>query len=269
MDGPIPRMGQKIQHKLGHGATSVVWLARDLQASCYVALKILRADASVEEQQSDLLFLRHLNSVEPPLSSCGDCLSNSLRRNDGIVPTSLFPRIVDDFMVHGPNGDHLCVVVEALGVNLGSMLDFADDETSALRSFATSGVNKFLGIPLCYAAPEVLFGDLLTPACDVWSLGCLLFHVLGSMVLWPLIWGKKEIFPNMVVGLGKFPKHWWQQWEERSKYFDDEGHLLPGIRNWGGPINRRLNKFKGGLEEERISEVHLDELERILRHGGF
>jgi serine/threonine-protein kinase SRPK3 len=116
-----------VEHKLGHGGSSVVWLARDLQTSSCVALKILRADATVEMQQSDLLFLRHLNKAAPPQSGWRSYLPAFLRQNKGTAPASLFPRIIHDFMIHGPNGDHLCVVMDALGASLNLMLEFADD----------------------------------------------------------------------------------------------------------------------------------------------
>jgi serine/threonine-protein kinase SRPK3 len=54
-----------VEHKLGYGASSLVWLARDRQTSRCVALKILRADATEMMQQSDLLFLRHLDRAAP------------------------------------------------------------------------------------------------------------------------------------------------------------------------------------------------------------
>jgi serine/threonine-protein kinase SRPK3 len=114
-----------VEHKLGHGGSSVVWLARDLQTNSCVALKILRADATVEMQQSDNLFLRHLNMAASPQSGWRSYLPAFLRQN-GTAPASLFPRIIQDFMIHGPNGDHLCVVMEALGASLNMMLEFAE-----------------------------------------------------------------------------------------------------------------------------------------------
>jgi serine/threonine-protein kinase SRPK3 len=116
-----------VEHKLGYGGSSVVWLARDLLTSSCVALKILMADATVEMQQSDLMFLRHLNTAASPQSGWRSYLPAFFRQNNGTAPASLFPRIIQDFMIHGPNGDHLCVVMEALGASLDMMLEFADD----------------------------------------------------------------------------------------------------------------------------------------------
>jgi serine/threonine protein kinase len=97
-----------VEHKFGHGANSPVWLARGLQTSRCVALKILRADATKTMQQFDLLSLRHLNTaVAPQPSGWTSYLPAFLRQDNGTEPTSLFPRIIHDFKIHGPNGDHL------------------------------------------------------------------------------------------------------------------------------------------------------------------
>ena len=52
----------KIEHKLGVGSTSTVWLAREAHEQRYVALKILMAGlTSTHRQSSELLLLRHLS----------------------------------------------------------------------------------------------------------------------------------------------------------------------------------------------------------------
>jgi serine/threonine protein kinase len=131
---------------------------------------------------------------------------------------------------------------------------------------------------LTYAAPEVLFGDpFMTPACDVWALGCVLYLVLDECDLWITVWKNAEIFPNLMSALGKSPDRWWQQWdaEERSKYFDDEGHPIPGACHWDSPMVRRINGLVERLEnnakesgEDEISSAHLEELKHIM-HAIF
>ena len=267
-----------VEHKLGYGTTSTVWLAHDLQEQRYVALKIYLADmpTDVDGEVPDVTFLRHLHRYR----------REQTRR--GTPPLwSHFPMVLDKFMVHGPNGGHVCLVMEVLGGRLCDMLEITPDFrlphqigmsialqiTDAVKEMHASGVvhgdlhqanivfdvlniaewrstedvYSHLGKPfvedvpeelhgpgfpkycvlcvgerrwweLCIrwlmvptikiidfseasfvkpgeaidkelhtaintAAPEAVFGDLVTPAVDVWAVGCIIF---GSMADHPL-----------------------------------------------------------------------------------
>ncbi|GAB1206986.1 hypothetical protein APSETT445_005690 [Aspergillus pseudonomiae] len=84
-----------IIHKLGFGAYSTVWLARDQQASKYVAIKIsVSSIDSVDSQESNIL--RQLDIVRS--------------QADGHPGKALMPPILDEFLLSGPNGTHQCLV---------------------------------------------------------------------------------------------------------------------------------------------------------------
>ncbi|KZV75816.1 kinase-like protein [Peniophora sp. CONT] len=94
----------KILHKLGHGGSSTVWLARDREgADPLVALKAMRADASSEhtEEISSLYVPKMLRAALPPSAS--------------------IMTVEDHFFVHGPNGSHLFLVSPLAGPTIASM----------------------------------------------------------------------------------------------------------------------------------------------------
>ncbi|XP_043711975.1 SRSF protein kinase 1-like [Telopea speciosissima] len=88
------------QRKLGWGNFSTVWLAYDTQCSRFVALKIQKSAAQFA--QAALHEIEVLSTI-----ASGDP-SNS----KGIV------RLIDHFKHVGPNGQHLCMVLEFLGDSL-------------------------------------------------------------------------------------------------------------------------------------------------------
>ncbi|OBT78089.1 hypothetical protein VF21_03119 [Pseudogymnoascus sp. 05NY08] len=88
-----------VVHKLGHGTYSTVWLARDNLEARYVALKILVAAAGEDKSESKILRALGLGNPEHP----GRAYVSSL---------------LDEFVINGPNGCHLCVVSEAAGCSI-------------------------------------------------------------------------------------------------------------------------------------------------------
>jgi serine/threonine protein kinase len=82
---------------------------------------------------------------------------------------------------------------------------------------------------VAFAAPEVLFNDVLSPACDIWSLGCLVFLLIGDRYLWSSLFNtKEEVFRQWAFAFGRLPDRWWRAWEtkDRKKLLDDAGCLL-------------------------------------------
>ena len=94
----------RILHKLGYGGFSTVWLARDEYEDRLVSLKVNTADAS--QQRKELRLLRHLDE---------HVQANSCRSN--IIAT------LDDFIIDGPNGTHLCYVSQPGGPNIYAISD--------------------------------------------------------------------------------------------------------------------------------------------------
>ncbi|KAF1842628.1 kinase-like protein [Cucurbitaria berberidis CBS 394.84] len=83
----------KIIHKLGNGGFALVWLARDLNQDRYVALKILRSDAS----DNEVKILEHLKMA---------------------AGKTRITNLQETFTIHGPNGFHQCLVLDLGGPSL-------------------------------------------------------------------------------------------------------------------------------------------------------
>ncbi|KAM5463495.1 hypothetical protein MauCBS54593_007489 [Microsporum audouinii] len=91
----------QIEHKLGHGGFSTIWLARDIRyKKGYVALKINTADSS--SQESEVLL--------------------ALAQSDHPCRV-MIPLIRDQFELEGPNGSHRCFVTSPARCSLDDAQD--------------------------------------------------------------------------------------------------------------------------------------------------
>lgn len=94
------------QRKLGWGQFSTVWLAYDTQSSKYVALKIQKsAQQFAQAALHEIDVLSSIADGDPSNSKC-------------VV------RLIDHFKHSGPNGQHLCMVLEFLGDSLLQLIRF-------------------------------------------------------------------------------------------------------------------------------------------------
>ncbi|KAI3668886.1 hypothetical protein L6452_40103 [Arctium lappa] len=102
------------QRKLGWGQFSTVWLAYDTQTSKYVALKIQKS--ALEFAQSAIHEIEVLSTITEGDPESKKCLI----------------RLVDHFKHTGPNGQHLCMVLEFLGDSILQLIRY----------------NRYKGLPL-------------------------------------------------------------------------------------------------------------------------
>ncbi|KAK2760154.1 hypothetical protein FQN53_007938 [Emmonsiellopsis sp. PD_33] len=97
----------KVVDKLGFGGYSTVWLARDLPLEQYVAVKVGIADGP--DRGSLRREIKALQALSTPPSS------PYVQKHRGC---RLFPLILDEFEIHGPNGTHLCYTTVPVRCNL-------------------------------------------------------------------------------------------------------------------------------------------------------
>ncbi|GJJ15407.1 hypothetical protein Clacol_009683 [Clathrus columnatus] len=101
------------------------------------------------------------------------------------------------------------------------------------------------GIPLVYAAPEVIFGDPIGSPADIWALAVLIRYIISGRFLFPSFSFsevRKDVIRSMVLVLGKLPERWWSKWEERGECFNED-------REWW------KDGFRGELENRQEGEI--------------
>ena len=97
--------------------------------------------------------------------------------------------------------------------------------------------------PALYAPPEYFFGDPITPAADIWTLGVNLYEVLGERPLFETFaWDRDDIIGEMVSTLGRLPARWWESWGKRGEFFEPNGEWASDYSRIGTPVFRRLRQ---------------------------
>ncbi|TWU74168.1 hypothetical protein ED733_000552 [Metarhizium rileyi] len=94
----------KVISKLGYGVYSTVWLVFDLKSKQHVALKILTADTFGQGRDTfEIDILRHIRSDTTPDTGKLHIL-----------------QLLDNFEHQGPNGNHVCLVFQAMGPDMSN-----------------------------------------------------------------------------------------------------------------------------------------------------
>jgi len=126
--GDLYKAGRyRIIHKLGWGGYSTVWLARDEEASQNVALKINTSDAPpIRNELTTLQQIQQIHVNETPPSIAGAV------------------KLLDEFQIYGPNGNHQCIVTELLGPTISMTLEEYDLPSRRLSPKWAKGVTRQL-----------------------------------------------------------------------------------------------------------------------------
>lgn len=119
--------------------------------------------------------------------------------------------------------------------------------------------------PVSFVPPEAIFepGRGLSFSSDIWTLACAAWAILGQRRLFEdILATQDDITAEQVDVLGKLPLAWWQRWEARHEYFDEEGKPNPDhhVRSWEGRFERHVQRPRReagirGFEEEEKAAV--------------
>ncbi|PTB40681.1 hypothetical protein M441DRAFT_193625 [Trichoderma asperellum CBS 433.97] len=96
----------RILHKLGFGAFSTVWLALDEENKRHVSVKVVVAEQS-HEHNRELKILQTIKQKGDPAHPGHKHVSH----------------LLNSFYQEGPNGRHLCIVLELLGPKISSVAE--------------------------------------------------------------------------------------------------------------------------------------------------
>ncbi|KAI1195787.1 kinase domain-containing protein [Nemania serpens] len=100
-----------------------------------------------------------------------------------------------------------------------------------------------LHTPALYLPPEDFFGEPITQAADIWTLGVSLYEVLGERALFETFgWDRDDIMADMVSTLGPPPTRWWDSWENRKEFFEPDGSWVSNMKRIYTPAFRPLHQ---------------------------
>lgn len=115
--------------------------------------------------------------------------------------------------------------------------------------------------PLLLAPPESRFADAgnldepLSFPGDIWTLTCSIWDIFGCkppFESFPV--SLDEVTMEHVEMLGKLPDRWWNEWKERSNWFDEDGHknAKEDLRQWYGNTSRDWGtRFNENIRQPR------------------
>ncbi|GLJ54507.1 hypothetical protein SUGI_1170670 [Cryptomeria japonica] len=131
-----------VQSKLGWGGFSTVWLAWDTQLNKYVALKISRSkDYFRETALREIETLKVISEADPDDKEC-------------VV------KLLDYFMHSGPNGNHVCLVLELLGDNLRTLLKHYSGKGIPLNKVKEICFHILRGLDFLHGKLSIVHTDL-------------------------------------------------------------------------------------------------------------
>ncbi|KAG7087532.1 hypothetical protein E1B28_013491 [Marasmius oreades] len=268
--GDILNSRYHIVNKLGFGTYSTVWLARDQSTSKYVAVKIPVANETC--QGAERHILRLLSARESPFETS--------RHRD------IFPFLLDEFQVVGPNGTHRCLVTPPARMSVADARDESGDKPFQLpvaRAIAaqliqavaflhSKGIvhsdihngNVLFHLPnsIDHLTLEQLYEKISFPA-DIWMLACTIFSILGQAVLFPVLFSNPDWAIKVHVDtLGRLPSEWWEKWEKRAEWFDEDGEPKDGQPRQ--PLKERYESSIQGPRRKYGMEEFSDEEGAVL-----
>ncbi|KAG9500299.1 hypothetical protein J7337_008774 [Fusarium musae] len=122
--------------------------------------------------------------------------------------------------------------------------------------------------------PEAKFDPTkpLTFSSDIWSLGLMVWEVMGDgPFMSSFLFNWDEVIANQVDALGPLPREWWEKWEARLNYFEDDGQPKGGREYWSLEKRFHMNiqdpRVEEGTEQMDNDEAHafLDMSKGMLR----
>ena len=129
--------------------------------------------------------------------------------------------------------------------------------------------------PPAFRAPEAKFASQskLTYSSDIWSLATAIWGIIGMKAIFSTEFvPEEEILAQHVDVLGPMPSEWWQRWEGRSQFFDEDGCPTEWYKkNQWPPLEesfeigvQKWRRRRGSEIKEREKVAFLDLMRRML-----
>jgi serine/threonine-protein kinase SRPK3 len=76
-----------------------------------------------------------------------------------------------------------------------------------------------------FQSPEAHFAEQISSPSDIWSLACTMFEICAGFPLFEtFLGGYDEALTEIVATFGKLPEPWWDAFENRNLWFDEDGN---------------------------------------------
>ncbi|KAJ5198596.1 uncharacterized protein N7498_007713 [Penicillium cinerascens] len=130
--------------------------------------------------------------------------------------------------------------------------------------------------PLSFVPPKARFEPerSLSFSTDIWTLGCSIWIILGQRSLFEdILATPDDITSEQVDTRGNLPPQWWEKWEARHEYFEENGKPNRGrqVRSWEDRFEKhiQLPRQDAGIRGFDVEEkaAVMDMLSSILSFG--
>jgi len=137
----------EVQHKLGYNETGTIWLCLDSKNGRRVGVKILKASKSLESHP-EVLALRLFDGID----------------REELYANHVFP-VEEYFWIEGPNGRHLCFIIQVLGPAISYTLEGIDldtpDTLADLCLQAANGLKYLHDRKICHGSKMPPTGSII------------------------------------------------------------------------------------------------------------
>lgn len=121
--------------------------------------------------------------------------------------------------------------------------------------------------PLPMRPPETRFEPQapLSYSADIWSLAIAIWEILGMKAIFSSEFTTAdELASQQIDVLGSMPLKWWELWEERSQFFDSNGHPNKGRYVWPSIDKAFEENIQGYRQKRGVGEFGKEEKAAIL-----
>jgi serine/threonine-protein kinase SRPK3 len=125
--GEVFRERYQVVGKLGYGASSTVWLCRDI-VSTATALWALRLDTYDNDRELRYVALK-IYAVRPNINREIAIYKHLSTVKSDHAGRSCLRMLLEDFEVAGPHHHHICLVHQPLGISLDELMDLLPKKT--------------------------------------------------------------------------------------------------------------------------------------------
>eukprot|EP00917_Polyrhabdina_sp_WS-2016_P018117 GHVP01039107.1.p1 GENE.GHVP01039107.1~~GHVP01039107.1.p1 ORF type:complete len:872 (-),score=146.87 GHVP01039107.1:1733-4348(-) len=163
LPGEIYEKRYRVEAKVGWGHFSTVWLGTDLKAKNphYVALKFQKSAKHYEEAALDEIQLLKRCLAAQESNSWKLRIQEYKRRfNSGISSESRVVSLLSYFFHRGIYGKHVCMVFEAMGPNLLSLIKLYEYKGVPLKLLKKIARDILIGLDFLHSVAGIIHTDL-------------------------------------------------------------------------------------------------------------